>query len=180
MAVTSSVTVTEPPAAIVTEPANTLLDKLKLAVLALALTLLAKPVALNCAGSVSNNEPVSVDGPALLTTSVKLLVLPTASVALPTVLLALRLTTGRTAITALTEAVLVPTDVVKEPAEIVFVRVPLRELVTTTVTVQVEAGGISVPEGSDSEPAPATAVATPELQPVVVTAGVAAFTNPVG
>jgi hypothetical protein len=82
---------------------------------------------------------VNVDGPAFVTTSVKLLVAPTATVAEPTSLLTPRLTVGVTDIAALTVAELVPTDVVKEPAAIVFVSVPLAELVAMTVMVQVEA-----------------------------------------
>ena len=128
-----------PPAAIVTEPANTLLARLKLAVLALALTLLEKLVAVNTAGMVSLMLLVSVDGPALVTTSVKLVVAPAATVLEPTALLGLMVTVGVTEMAALTVAELVPTDVVKEPAAMVFVSVPPTEAVTTTVTVQVEA-----------------------------------------
>ena len=182
MAVTWIVTVTVPPEAIVTEPANTLLASVKLAVLALVLlfTLLEKLVALNSAGMVSLIEPVKVDGPALVTTSVKLVVLPTATVVEPTSLLTPRLTVGMTEIAAVAVKELLPTDVVNEPDGMVFVSVPPIELVTTTVIVQVEAWGIKVPEGSDREPAPATTEATPALQPVVATAGVAALTRPVG
>ena len=128
-----------PPAAIVTEPANTLLARLKLAVLALALTLLEKLVAVNTAGMVSLMLLVSVDGPALVTTKVKLVVAPAATVLEPTDLLGLMVTVGVTEMAALTAAELVPTDVVREPAAMVFVSVPLSEAVTTTVMVQVEA-----------------------------------------
>ena len=128
-----------PPAAIVTEPANTLLARLKLEVLALALTLLEKLVAVNTAGMVSLMLLVSVDGPALVTTKVKLVVAPAATVLEPTALLGLMVTVGVTEMAALTVAELVPTDVVKEPAAMVFVSVPPTEAVTTTVTVQVEA-----------------------------------------
>ena len=141
-AVTSLVTVTEPPAAIVAEPANTPLAlKLKVAVVALALTalLMRASVLLNWTGKVSPIVPLKVDGPALVTTKVKLVVPPAATVVEPTSLVTPRLTTGVTEMTALTVAELVPTDVVREPAGIVFVNVPPIELVTTTVTVQVDA-----------------------------------------
>ncbi len=45
---------------------------------------------------------------------------------------------ARTIKPALTVAVLVPTDVVREPAGIVLVMLPETELVTTTVTVQLD------------------------------------------
>ena len=93
MAVTWIVTVTVPPEAIVTVPANTLPVRLKALVVALALTLLEKLVALNSAGMVSLIALVKVDGPALVTNSVKLVVLPTATVVEPTSLLTPRLTT---------------------------------------------------------------------------------------
>ena len=72
-----------------------LLARLKLAVLALVelFTLLEKLVALNSAGMVSLIELVKVDGPAFVTTSVKLVVLPTATVLEPTSLLTLKVTT---------------------------------------------------------------------------------------
>jgi hypothetical protein len=89
------VTVTVPPEAIVTLPANVLPLSAKLAVLALPLTalLMRAPVVVSCDGMVSLRLPLSVPGPALLTTSVKLVVVPTATVLLPTVLLVARLTT---------------------------------------------------------------------------------------
>ena len=174
------VTVTVPPEAIVTEPANTLLARLKLAVVALALTLLEKPVALNSAGMVSLIELASVEGPAFVTTSVKLVVLPTATVVEPTSLLTPRLTVGMTPITAEAVDELVPTEVVSEPGAIVLVTVPPIELVTTTVIVQVEACGIKVPIGRVNEPVFGVAVATPAVQPMVLTDGGAALTKPVG
>ena len=176
------VTVTVPPEAIVTEPANTLPARLKLAVLALVLlfTLLEKPVALNSAGMVSLIALVKVEGPAFVTTSVKLVVLPTATVLEPTSLLTPRLTVGITLITAETVDELVPTDVVKEPGPMVLVTVPPTELVTTTETVQVDAWGIKVAAGSVKDPKPGVAEATPALQPVVLTADGDALTKPVG
>jgi len=61
-----------------------------------------------------------------------------------------------------------------------LVAVPLTELVTTDVMVQVEAGGMTVFTGRVSNPAPGVADTRPPLQPtVVVTAGVV-FTNPLG
>jgi len=123
---------------------------------------------------------VSVDGPALVTTSVKLVVPPTATVEEPTVLLGLMLTVGTTSITAVTVAELVPTEVVKDPDAMVLVAVPLTELVTTDVMVQVEAGGMTVFTGKVSDPAAGVADTRPPLQPtVVVTTGVV-FTNPKG
>ena len=123
------------------EPVNVLPLKLKVAVVALALTALVTraTLLLNWLGRVSLMVPLKVDGPALLTTKVKLVVPPAATVVEPTSLATPRLTTGVTEMTALTVAELVPTDVVREPAGIVFVNVPPIELVTTTVTVQVDA-----------------------------------------
>ena len=97
-AVTSIVTVTAPPEAIVTEPANTPLAlRLKLAVLALVvvftLLLTRASVLLNWLGRLSLRVPLRVPGPALVTTKVKLVVAPSASVLEPTSLLTPRLTT---------------------------------------------------------------------------------------
>ena len=101
------VTVTVPPEAIVTEPANTPPTRLKLAVLALVLlfTLLATraSVLLNWLGKVSLMLLLKVDGPALVTTSVKLVVPPTATVVEPTSLLTVRLTTLVTVPTTVAE-----------------------------------------------------------------------------
>ena len=85
--------------------------------------------------------------------------------------------TTRTAVAA--EA-LVPTEVVKEPTAIVLVTVPPTELVTTTVTVQVEACGINVPAGRVKEPELGVAVATAPLQPLVRTEEGVALTKPAG
>ena len=63
---------------------------------------------------------------------------------------------------------LVPTDVVNEPAGIELA--PVTIAVTTTDTEHDEAGGIKVPELTDSEFAPA-AVVTVELTQVVVASG---------
>ena len=95
MAVTWIVTVTVPPEAIVTEPAKVLPVSVKLLVEALALTWLEiwPSVVVNWLGKVSLKLLVSVDGPALVTTKVKLVVAPTATVEEPTVLLGLMLTT---------------------------------------------------------------------------------------
>ena len=178
------VTVTVPPEAIVTEPANTPLTRLKLAVLALVLlfTLLDTRaiVLLNWLGKVSLMLLVKVDGPALVTTSVKLVVPPTATVVLPTSLLTPRLTVGTTPITALTVVELVPTEVVNEPGAMVLVTVPPIELVTTTVMVQVDACGIKVPTGRVREPVLGVAVAMLELQPEVRTDEGVALTRLVG
>ena len=177
------VTVTVPPEAIVTEPANTPLAlKLKLAVVALALTLLDTRASVleNWLGRLSLIVPVRVDGPALVTTKVKLVVLPTATVLEPTSLVTPRLTVGTTPITALTVVELVPTEVVNEPGAMVLVTVPPIELVTTTVMVQVDACGIKVPIGRVREPVLGVAVAMPELQPEVRTDEGVALTRPVG
>jgi hypothetical protein len=112
IAVTSIVTVTEPPDGIVTEPANTPLAlKVKVLVTAAPLTALAMRarVLLNWLGKLSLIVPVKVDGPAFVTTSVKLLVLPAASVLEPTSLVRPRLTTAVTvpATVALVEPLLV-------------------------------------------------------------------------
>ena len=181
-AVTCTVIVTAPPPGIVTEPWIVVPVMLKLTVLAPPLT--AEPALLalaNWLGKVSTKlAVVAVDGPALLITKLNVVVLPTATVVVLDSLATLKLTTGVTEIVAVAVEALAPTDVVREPEGIVFVSGPPTELVTTTVTVQVDAWGIKVPDGRDSDPAPAVAVATPALQPVVVTAGVAALTKPVG
>jgi hypothetical protein len=85
-----------------------------------------------------------------------------------------------TEIAAVAVKELEPADVFNEPEGMLLVSVPPIELVTTAEIVQVEACGIRVPEGSDNDPAPATAVATPPVQPVVVTLEGLALTRPVG
>ncbi len=130
-----------PPAAIVTEPAKALPVRLKLAVVAVpALTalLIRASVVVNWLGIVSLMLPVNVDGPVLPTTSVKLVVPPTATVVLPTALVGVMLTTGTTFSTAVAVEVLVPTEVVSEPEGIVFVIGPAMELATTAETEQLE------------------------------------------
>ena len=59
---------------------------------------------------------------------------------------------------------LVPTLVVNDPEGIVLGRLPATELVTTAVTVQLDAGGIKLPDDSVSVPNPAVAVAAPPMQ----------------
>ena len=178
-AVTLIVTVTVPPEAIVTLPAKALLvTALKVLVVALALTLLLMPLTLNSAGIVSLMLPVSVDGPAFVTTSVKLVVPPTATVVEPTVLLGVMLTAGKTLSTAVAVDALVPTDVVKEPEAIVLVKVPTTELVTTLVKVQLAPGGMSVPAARVNVPKFTVAVAVPGLQ--LVCAAEEKFTSPGG
>ena len=59
---------------------------------------------------------------------------------------------------------LVPTLVVKDPEGIVLVTLPATELVTTEVKVQLDAGGIKLPNESVSVPSPAPADAVPPLQ----------------
>ena len=97
-AVTSIVTVTVPPEAIVTEPANVLPPwKTKAAAVALValftLVVMRAAVLVNWLGKLSLMVPLSVPGPALVTTSVKLVVPPIASVGEPTSLVTPRLTT---------------------------------------------------------------------------------------
>ena len=183
-AVTWIVTVTVPPGAIVTEPAKVLpvKPKLPVAVLALALTWLLTPasVLVSWLGKLSLRVPVSVPGPLLVTTMVKLVVPPSTSVLLATTLVTPRVTTGTTPITAETVDEFVPTEVVSEPGAIVLVTVPPTELVTTTEIVQVDAWGIKVAAGKVKEPKPGVAEAMPALQPVVATDDGAALTKPVG
>jgi hypothetical protein len=81
---------------------------------------------------------VSVEGPALLITKLKVVVVPTATVVVLLSLLTVRLTAGAIPRVAVTVAELVPTDVVSEPDAMVLVIVPATELVTTAVNVQVE------------------------------------------
>ena len=59
---------------------------------------------------------------------------------------------------------LLPTDVVKDPAAMVLVKVPEVELVTTTVTVQDELGGMTEPAAKVTALCPIVAVAVPGLQ----------------
>ena len=183
MAVTCTVIVTAPPLGIVTEPWIVVPLMVKLAVVTPALlTLEPRLTALaNWPGSVSTKlAPVTVEGPALLITKLKVVLAPAATVLVPDSLATLRLTVGVTEIAAVAVKELEPADVVNEPEGMLLVRVPPIELVTTAETVQVEACGIRVPEGSDNDPAPATAVATPPVQPVVVTLEGLALTRPVG
>ncbi len=84
-------------------------------------------------------------------------------------------TTLRTAV-AVRE--LVPTEVVNEPDGMVLVKVPDTELVTTVVTVQLDAGGISVPADKVKVPKPAVAAALPALQ--LVCAAEVALNSPTG
>jgi hypothetical protein len=81
---------------------------------------------------------VSCEGPALLITKLKVVVLPTATVVVLLNLLTVRLTAGAIPRVAVTVAEFVPTDVVSEPDAMVLVIVPATELVTTAVNVQVE------------------------------------------
>ena len=97
-----------------------------------------------------------------------------------TALLVTKLALKSTPNTAVTVTELVPTEVDREPEAIVLVAVPLTEVVTTDVMKHLEAGGMTVPIGNVSDPAPGAADTVPKLQPiVVVTAGVV-FTIPAG
>ena len=82
-----------PPEAIVTLPETRLPLVVRPVTVALPLTALLTPVAVNWPGIVSLMLPVSVDGPAFVTTSVKLVVPPTATVVEPTVFLGVMFTT---------------------------------------------------------------------------------------
>lgn len=181
MAVTCTVTVMRPPLGIVTEPWIVVPLMVKVPVTAEPLTALPRLWALpNWLGKVSTKLAlVSVEGPALLSTKLKLVVAPVATVLVLDSLATDRLTVGTTPITALTVVELVPTEVVNEPGAIVLVTVPPTELVTTTVMVQVDACGIKVPRGSVKEPVFGVAVA-PRLQPLVMTDAGVALTRPVG
>ena len=87
-----------PPEAIVTEPAKVLPPwKTKAPTVALValftLLVMRAAVLVNCAGRLSLMLPVNVPGPAFVTTRVKLVVLPMASVLEPTSLVTPRLIT---------------------------------------------------------------------------------------
>lgn len=181
-AVTCTVIVTAPPLGIDTEPWIVVPLMVKLAVAAPPLTVLPRLVALaNWLGRVSTKlEGVSVEGPALLITKLKVVVAPVATVLVLLSLLTDRLTVGMTEMAAVAVKELEPADVVNEPEGMVLVSVPLIELVTTAEIVHVEAWGIRVPEGRDNDPAPATADAAPAVQPVVVTLEGLALTRPAG
>ena len=118
-------------------------------------------------------------GPALLITTDTVMVCP--GVLLAGALSAIATSdTGLTTRTAVDALALVPRFVVKEPALMVLVTVPPSELVTTTETVQVDAGGINVALGSVTEPELGAAVAAPAIQPVVTTDDGNALTKPDG
>ena len=121
----------------------------------------------------------AVLGPALLITTDTVRVCP--GVLLAGALSAIATSdTGLTTRTAVDALALVPRFVVKEPALMVLVTVPPSELVTTTETVQVDAGGINVALGSVTEPELGAAVAAPAIQPVVTTDDGNALTKPDG
>ena len=105
---------------------------------------------------------------------------PEVALTLDATLVTLKSATLVTPITAVTVDVLVPVDVDNAPGAMVLVTVPLVELVTTTVMVQVDACGIKVPTGRLKEPVLGAAVAAPALHPVVVTDDGVALINPAG
>jgi hypothetical protein len=181
-AVTWTVIVTAPPLGSVTEPAIVVPLMLKLPVMAPPLTWLPRLVApANWLGSTSLKVAlVTVDGPLLLITKLKVVLAPVATVVVLLSLLTVRLTVGITKIAAVAVKEFVPTDVVKAPEAIVFVAVPPSELVTTAVRVQVEAGAITVPMGRVREPAPAAADTAPEVQPTVEVTDGEVLTRPAG
>ena len=103
---------------------------------------------------------------------------PAVALALEATLVSVRSALEATERVAVAVLELVPTEVDKEPEGIVLVTVPVMEPVTTLVSVQLSPGGINVPVDKVSEPAPATAVATPALQLVCATE--VALTKPAG
>jgi hypothetical protein len=126
--------------------------------------------------------PVKVEGPALATTRVKVVVAPNPTVAVPTVLDGTILTLGKTLSTAVAVNEFVPTEVTREPDAMVLVIVPATELVTTVVMVHTppltEPGGMVNPVPSVKLLPPTTTVAAPPVQLVCATEVV--FTRPVG
>ena len=88
--------------------------------------------------------------------------------------------TGVTARVAVAAFWFDPTFVTKAPAAIRFVTEPLVELVRTTVTVQLDAGGMTVPTGRLTKLASGVAVAAPPTQPAVVTEEGFALMTPLG
>ena len=123
--------------------------------------------------------PCALLGPALVMLTVTVTVCP--GVLLAGALSAIATSdTGLTTRTAVDALALVPRFVVKEPALMVLVTVPPSELVTTTETVQVDAGGINVALGSVTESELGAAVAAPAIQPVVTADDGNALTKPDG
>ena len=165
------VTVTVPPAGIVTEPSTVVPLMLKPAVVAPPDTALPRLTALpNWPGKVSTNWAlVSVLGPAFVITKLKVVVAPSATVVVFASLVTPRLTAGATLKVALPTFEFAPTVVVKDPTGIELVIVPVSVLVTTEVTVQEAFGGMTVPTGKVSVPSPELTEGTPPAQLVAAT-----------
>ena len=106
------------------------------------------------------------------------MVWPCVATLLEATLVSVRSATDTTLRTAVAVRELVPTEVVNEPDGMVLVRVPDTELVTTVVTVQLDAGGTTVPDDRVNVPILAVAAAVPELQ--LVEATDVALTSPTG
>ena len=92
------------------------------------------------------------------------MVWPVVLLALLATLVRVRSALAKTPSTAVAVEVLAPKDVTKDPDAIVLVTVPATELVTTVVTVQLEAGGINAPTDKVKVPKPTVAFAEPALQ----------------
>ena len=122
---------------------------------------------------------LAVLGPLLVMVTVALIVWPGVALA-GTVIPMLRSATALTKSAATAGFAFVPTVVASAPAAMVFVRVPETELVTTDVIVQLALGAMTVPTGSVSDPAPASADTEPDVQPAVVTTDGLVLTKPAG
>ena len=123
------------------------------------------------AGSTSWNVALlAALGPALLMTRLKVSVWPATGVALLAALLMLRSALGFTVRVAVMVLELAPTVVLSEPTGTELA--PVSIAVTITDTEHAEAGGITVPELTDTEFAPGAAV-TVEFTQVVVASGAA-------
>ena len=122
---------------------------------------------------------LAVLGPLLVIVTTAVMVWP--GVAFVGIVIAMaRSATGLATTTAVAVFAFEPTDVTKDPDERTFVSVPETELVTTDVITQLEPGDITVPVGSDKDPAPAAAVTEPDVQPTLLATAGVVFTKPTG
>jgi hypothetical protein len=106
-------------------------------------------------------------------------VLPAAGVLVLAVLVIAKSATGETASVAVTKLGFEPTDVDKEPAGIVLITCGDSIDVTTTETEQLAFGGITVPDATVNEPAPAAAEGAGPAQ-VEIRLVTLALTKPAG
>jgi hypothetical protein len=106
-------------------------------------------------------------------------VLPALGVLVLAVLVMAKSATGETVSVAVTKLGFEPTDVDKDPAGIVLITWGDSIEVTTTETEQLAPGGITVPDATVNEPAPAVAEGAGPEQ-VETRLVVLAFTKPVG